>query len=116
MTTDEKLLAAAAGVFPGELPEASTLTQHLLKTLIERINSGDTDTWTANSSTSAGYVASGAGQANKAWKTDENGNPAWRDIAAPTDAQVQTAVDNYLDENGVVFNTNAEITEVLYGN
>lgn len=37
-------------------------------------------------------------------------------IDKPTDAQVQTAVDNYLDQNGVVFNTSAEITEVLNGN
>ena len=33
----------------------------------------------------------------------------------PTDTQVQAAVDNYLNENGIVFNTSAEITEVLNG-
>ena len=33
----------------------------------------------------------------------------------PTDEQVQAAVDNYLDENGIAFNTSAEITEVLNG-
>ena len=69
------------------------------------------------------FLASAAGQSNGDLPTpitreEEYLNDVCKrfdNIDKPTDEQVQAAVDNYLNENGIVFNTSAEITEVLNG-
>lgn len=57
----------------------------------------DENTWTANSSSAAGYVASGSGQNKKAWMTDASGTPAWRDydeMSAITDSYIMGLFDD----------------------
>lgn len=67
----------------------------------------DTNTWNANSKDVAGYVAAPGAVANKVWKTDANGNPAWRDDA-DTDTNTWNAntrdVAGYVSAPGAVAN------------
>jgi hypothetical protein len=48
------------------------------------LSSTDTNTWNANTKDVAGYVSAPGAVANKVWKTDGSGNPAWRDDADTT--------------------------------
>lgn len=76
------------------------------------------NTWKANSASSEGYVASGSGQANKVWKTDADGNPAWRDdnatdstkVAKTGDTMSGTLKNTYNAQTWVNGLTNAALT------
>jgi hypothetical protein len=59
------------------------------------LSSTDTNTWNANSKDVAGYVAAPGEIANKVWKTNATGDPAWRDDA-DTIYSLPTASDTVL--------------------
>lgn len=52
-----------------------------------------------NTATKDGIVLKGSGQANKHWRTDASGNPAWRDVVIPVNPATQPT------ENGAIWVT-----------
>lgn len=79
------------------------------------ITSKNDNTWQANTKDANGYVTAPGAVANKVWKTDEKGNPGWRDdagtnaVTGPNSSTVN-AVPTFADATGKVIKDNSTVT------
>lgn len=62
----------------------------------------DKNTWTANSKTADGYVLKGGNNAYKVWKTDDKGDPGWRDDANTEYSDMKGATESAAGTHGLV--------------
>jgi chemotaxis protein histidine kinase CheA len=85
-TTDDRFISGSGHVYP-----AGTSVYVTADGMLDCFCGVFPDTWKENTSTSEGYVASGFGQSNKVWKTDENGVPDWREDEDTTYGDASTS-------------------------
>ena len=96
--------AATAGLKGAVPPSAAGDQLKFLRADATWVVPTDTNTWNANALNVPGYVAAPvAATANKVWKTDGSGNPAWRDDANTWIANSKT-VAGYVAAPGAVAN------------
>lgn len=86
LSNTPEVVSKNANGFVPQLPNETTTTKYFRQDGTWAV---PPNTWKINTKDSEGYVAKGNGQANKVWKTDANGNPAWRD---DTNTQTITGV------------------------